>query len=275
MGQNSSSWVDDDDAWGTFQSTGPTTVSSSSDDPFGDDFATFPSSSSPSNNNSEALAALEWNDASFSQEFKDVDSDDDVPASSSSQNPSSSTAFSSSSARIAIPSWNEDDEGDDDPSTPTGKTSASWGAFGSSSKLDFSSTSPSTSPITSHLSSSPSTQNLSMHATNLSLSTSPSSPFQFGGGAASIFTNMSAISPPDPSLLQAANADEPLGPGVGKDVEACETEEGTMVLEKMGEDGNLISVPMDEIALAVESDIQKKEAEREAAKRMEHDSRSG
>ena len=37
--------------------------------------------------------------------------------------------------------------------------------------------------------------------------------------------------------------DEPLGPGVGKDVEACETEDGTMVLEKMGEDGNLISVP--------------------------------
>ncbi|CDZ96509.1 SAP family cell cycle dependent phosphatase-associated protein [Phaffia rhodozyma] len=262
---------DDDEAWGSFQSTSTGFSNNGGDDPFGDDFA------APTSSNSEALAALEWNDATFQREFRDIDSEDEE----------------STTTKIRIPDADDEEDEDDDVSNgargrsiaisnQAGSSGSGWNAFGSSfsrspSGSPSSSTSSSSSynnPRTvspraialnsgsSHLSSSPSNStsfspsspNLLSHTTNMSLSSSPST--RLPAGAAAIFTPMSAISPPDPSLLEATDIDRPLGPGVGKGVRRVSFGKGRSggFLEKMGVDGKRIRVPQDEIALAVEFD---------------------
>lgn len=61
--------------------------------------------------------------------------------------------------------------------------------------------------------------------------------------------------------MEAVGDHAPLGPGVGTDVRTREGEKGSMKLEKTGHDGEKVSVPMDEIALAVGAEAQKKERE--------------
>jgi hypothetical protein len=69
----------------------------------------------------------------------------------------------------------------------------------------------------------------------------------------------SAISPPDPALLATVTADEPFGPGVSEDTVSVDSDEtaggGGGFLTKIGEDGERITVPKDEIALAVGTQV--------------------
>jgi hypothetical protein len=61
-----------------------------------------------------------------------------------------------------------------------------------------------------------------------------------------------AFSPPDSSLVQATSPDAPLGPGVSKDAEL--TEEGMVSREV---DGQVITVPADEIVRGVEDAMER------------------
>jgi hypothetical protein len=137
-----------DDAWGSFQSTPSRSTGDNADaDPFGDDFA---APSGPQSANSEALAALEWNDASFAQNFVDGDSGDE-----------------------------------DDASTPTGSAPAGWGSFQPTSS-DVSST---ISAIPIPQSTSPIRLAARTTALSLSSpSSSPTERLQLPPGASSIFT---------------------------------------------------------------------------------------
>jgi len=62
----------------------------------------------------------------------------------------------------------------------------------------------------------------------------------------------SAFSPPESSLVQATSPDAPLGPGVSRDAEL--TEEGMVSREV---DGQMITVPADEIVRGVEDAMEK------------------
>lgn len=209
----------------------------SSDDPFGDDFATGPSSGGA---NSEALAALEWNDATFQAEFRDFDSEDDDGA----------VLPSPTSGQIHIP----DTSGDSDEEmsfTPTA-SSSQWSLFNTAddNNSPSSTTSPQSIPPSSFSrvhSTHPVSPSTAAPLSHLSLSSSPVSTFHLPTAAANIFTPMSAISPPEPSLLEAVSEKSPLGPGVSADTKSITQISLAGVpesmLEKTAEDGTKIVVP--------------------------------
>lgn len=246
----------DDDDWGVFQST--PSADGGTDDPFGDDFA----SAGPSTNggpNSEALAALEWNDATFQAEFRDFDSEDDDGAVGPSSFGSSSSG-GGSGGRIHIPDAGADSD-EEMSFTPTA-ASAQWSRFNASADDDDidagssrsgrrpTSTSPQSIPSfggPAGNDKSPVSPSTAAPLSHLSLSSSPVSSFHLPSAAASIFTPMSAISPPDPSLLETVSERSPLGPGVGRDVRTVTQISPAGIteskLEKIGEDGERIVVP--------------------------------
>jgi hypothetical protein len=231
-----------------------------SDDPFGDDFASSAGPSKVGGPNSEALAALEWNDATFQAEFRDFDSEDDDGAVGPSSFGSSSSG-GGGGGRIHIPDAGADSD-EEMSFTPTA-ASSQWSRFnanaddddddivgGSSSGRRSTTTSPQSIPPSGALANSggfPVSPSTAAPLSHLSLSSSPVSSFHLPSAAASIFTPMSAISPPDPSLLETVSERSPLGPGVGKDVRSVTEISSAGVaeskLEKIGEDGQRIVVP--------------------------------
>ncbi|KAK4687361.1 hypothetical protein P7C73_g2753, partial [Tremellales sp. Uapishka_1] len=235
--------LDDDDAWGTFTSASSSTVPAppaEAQNPFADD------SFAP-------LTPHDWATAEFDREFgpesswPNGDEDDDgaeIPA-------------------IVVPTLNDD--GDDDDgllSTPT----SSWSFTGEDEGEDLP---PTLSPTF------PDVNVMTEQAGNISLEppiaashppepiSTPPPPPQISSRqhpthsphpAASIAQrHQDIISPPEPHLVAAATEEDPLGPGVSGDTTI--TPDGMLQREI---DGEMVTVPQDEVARGIEDAIERK-----------------